>query len=592
MSLPKLTLGMAVYDDFHGAIFTIQTALLHDPEVVQEVVVIDNNPSSSHGKMLKDFCNARPGVIKYVEYTKLNGTANTRNQVFKHATNDYVVVCDPHVIFPKGSLRALSFYYSKYPDIKDLIQGPLLYDDGKGISTHFDLSKWGGEMWGQWGTDPQYKAGKPFEIPAQGLGAFSCRKDSWLWFNQRFKGFGGEEGYIHEKYRKAGHKALCLPEFLWWHRFGRPDGVPYPLAIFDKVRNYCIGFNELGLSLDPVYQHFVKEGRISEEQWEYFKKEDYPPDMSKSSCKPCQAAQEAKAKQPSQQEIKTPAEWYAWAKDNPSDINEHVSTLRELAEGCDTVVELVSRSGISTAALLAGRPKNMVTISTINSQLTKNIGEVYKDIVSYKFFVGETENVTIPKCELLFVDSKHTADHVWKELSKHAGNVSKRIVFHDTEIFGETGEDGSPGLMPAIRRFLAENLEWTVLRHDKNNHGLTVISRDPADRKPLPSTWKQGLNFLKAKTKHALNGGKFLSLPMAEERLAICSDCPERAGPNCSKCGCFLWQIPDDSKINAGQPGKVFYPKDSCPLGKWVAKPDDTHDYTKEELEVIFKKEE
>jgi hypothetical protein len=52
---------------------------------------------------------------------------------------------------------------------------------------------------------------EPFEVPAQGLGIFSCKKSEWLGFNPHFRGFGGEECYIHEKYRQAGRKTICLP---------------------------------------------------------------------------------------------------------------------------------------------------------------------------------------------------------------------------------------------------------------------------------------------------------------------------------------------------------------------------------------------
>jgi hypothetical protein len=48
-------------------------------------------------------------------------------------------------------------------------------------------------------------------IPAQGMGVFACRKNNWLGFNPKFRGFGGEEGYIHEKYRKNGKQVICLP---------------------------------------------------------------------------------------------------------------------------------------------------------------------------------------------------------------------------------------------------------------------------------------------------------------------------------------------------------------------------------------------
>jgi hypothetical protein len=99
--------------------------------------------------------------------------------------------------------------------------------------------------------------GEPFEIGAMGLGLFTCRKDAWLGFNENFRGFGGEEWYIHEKFRKAGRKCWCLPWLGWPHRFGRSGGPKYRLDVHDKVRNYVIGHNELGIPLDRVKAHFV-----------------------------------------------------------------------------------------------------------------------------------------------------------------------------------------------------------------------------------------------------------------------------------------------------------------------------------------------
>jgi hypothetical protein len=42
----------------------------------------------------------------------------------------------------------------------------------------------------------------------------------------------------------AGGKAICLPQFKWMHRFGRPNGVPYKLALEDRVWNYFVGWLE------------------------------------------------------------------------------------------------------------------------------------------------------------------------------------------------------------------------------------------------------------------------------------------------------------------------------------------------------------
>ena len=154
-----------------------------------------------------------------------------------------------------------------------MLQGPLVYDDMETVSTHFDLSKWGADMWGVWETDKRglNPDNKPFEIPAQGLGLFTCRKDSWLGFNKKFRGFGGEEGYIHEKYRMVGRKAVCLPFLRWVHRFGRPLGVSYNPTREDRFRNYMIGFQEIGKDTDEIVERF--KGKVSSEYVLTVKKE-------------------------------------------------------------------------------------------------------------------------------------------------------------------------------------------------------------------------------------------------------------------------------------------------------------------------------
>lgn len=62
----------------------------------------------------------------------------------------------------------------------------------------------------------------------------------------------------------------------------------------------------------------------------------------------------------------------------------------------------------------------------------------------------------------------------------------QRIVLHDRQSFSERGADGGPGLLAALRAFLREFPEWSVVYHTPANHGLTVISRDPRDKPALP----------------------------------------------------------------------------------------------------------
>ncbi len=196
---------------------------------------------------------------KYIPFTAVQGTSVPRNQVFEHASGEAVLCMDCHVLLWPGAIDRLLAYYAEHPDCMDLLSGPLVYDDLESVSTHFDLF-WREGMWGTWGTDPRgvNVDAPPFEIPAQGLGLFSCRKDAWLGFNNACRGFGGEEGYIHTKYRQAGRKTLCLPFLRWVHRFHRIGGTRYPATEWNKVRNYVIEFTELGLPLDPIYRHFVE----------------------------------------------------------------------------------------------------------------------------------------------------------------------------------------------------------------------------------------------------------------------------------------------------------------------------------------------
>ena len=247
-----LTIGMATYDDFDGVYFTIQALRLYQDLTNSEILVVDNYGCDDTRKFVESVPDAR-----YIRASEVVGTA-VRDLVFRHADGEAVLCVDSHILFVPGAIARLRQYFSEHPDSHDLLQGPLLYDDLNSISTHFDLT-WRSQMWGTWGTDDRGfdVEGEGFDIPSQGLGIFSCRRAAWPGFNPAFRGFGGEEGYIHEKFRQRGGRTLCLPWLRWVHRFGRPKGVPYPLTVEMKLRNYIIGFTELGLDTSEAEEHFA-----------------------------------------------------------------------------------------------------------------------------------------------------------------------------------------------------------------------------------------------------------------------------------------------------------------------------------------------
>jgi hypothetical protein len=249
---PELTIGMATFDDFDGVYFTLQALrLYHDMENV-ELLVVDNYGCAHTRDFVRDWARST-----YVLADEVVGTAAAKELVFRNASGDAVLCCDSHVLFAPGTIARLKRFYRDNPGCDDLLQGPLVYDDGELISTHFE-PVWRDQMWGVWATDERGLDGEaePFEIPMQGLGVFSCRTEAWPGFHPGFRGFGGEEGYLHAKFRRAGRRCLCLPWLRWTHRFGRPRGVPYPLTVEDKLRNYLLGHIELGLDPQPVLSHF------------------------------------------------------------------------------------------------------------------------------------------------------------------------------------------------------------------------------------------------------------------------------------------------------------------------------------------------
>ena len=257
---PRLTIGMACYDDFNGVYFTIQSLRTYQPEVIDDVefLVVDNHPDGAEGQTVRDFVTNWVPNTRYVPAPEAVGTSAPRELVFRLAEGEAVLCLDCHVLLAPGSLRGLIQFYEANPDCRDLLHGPLLFDNGYVGATHMD-PMWRDEMLGVWGVDPRGESADapPFEIPMHGCGLMSCRKDAWLGFHPQFRGFGGEEGYVHEKYRRAGRRALCLPFLRWLHRFGRPQGVRYPLLRENRVRNYLLGRVELGLPYDDVIDHFA-----------------------------------------------------------------------------------------------------------------------------------------------------------------------------------------------------------------------------------------------------------------------------------------------------------------------------------------------
>ncbi len=207
---------------------------------------MDNHPEGPHAEALRGLSQTLPAV-RYVPCPRPRGTA-VRDVVFREATSDFVLCVDCHVLFVPGSLTRLVDYLEADRSTLDLLQGPLVFDDLTSLATHF-APVWRDGMYGVWacavGGAPPDAA--PFEIPMQGLGAFACRRAAWPGLNPRLQGFGGEEGYIHEKIRRRGGRVLCLP-FL---RCAGSRPLPGAHRQHERWRTVSARFEKLGI-LDRI----------------------------------------------------------------------------------------------------------------------------------------------------------------------------------------------------------------------------------------------------------------------------------------------------------------------------------------------------
>jgi len=245
----RWTIGMPSYNNYLEVFFTVQALRMYHDLTDCEIVVIDNFGDNA----LQNFIRKHGGnTVKYYRHTEVQGVSYAKNKIFEHAQGENVLVIDSHILIKPGALNVKI-------DNDDLYQGVLMHSGQNKYSCEW-LNQWRGNMWGIWAPSVTELPKEKFEIWAMGAGFFACKRDSWLGFNDGFRGFGAETGYIQEKYRKAGRKVWCHPKMIWLHLFyneGRK--IPYPLHTNDRIRNYILGFNEIGLDLEPIKKEFGEQ---------------------------------------------------------------------------------------------------------------------------------------------------------------------------------------------------------------------------------------------------------------------------------------------------------------------------------------------
>lgn len=186
-------------------------------------------------------------------------------------------------------------------------------------------------------------------------------------------------------------------------------------------------------------------------------------------------------------------DYFIHYKTNPSDINEHMETLRHYASMCDHITEMGVRTVVSTWAFLEAHPKKLISIDIVQCPIDEAARLAHEANIDFQFIKASTLDITIDPTDLLFIDTWHVYPQLKKEFELHANKAKKYIILHDTTTFGETGEGIEStiidintgnmntvpyvGLWPAIEEFLQSTDNWKLKERYTNNNGLTVLER-------------------------------------------------------------------------------------------------------------------
>lgn len=161
------------------------------------------------------------------------------------------------------------------------------------------------------------------------------------------------------------------------------------------------------------------------------------------------------------------------------DINEHMDTLAHYAAQCGSIVEFGVRTGNSTCALLYGLESSLFGGTLYSYDYRQHEFECPPlEKANWVFECANTAELKeIQLCDLLFIDTLHTASQIEQELKKEA-YVRRWILMHDTTRWGDIGDhNGETGITSAIYEFLIANREWRIERHWRNCNGLTLLER-------------------------------------------------------------------------------------------------------------------
>ncbi len=168
-------------------------------------------------------------------------------------------------------------------------------------------------------------------------------------------------------------------------------------------------------------------------------------------------------------------------RDTPSDISGHLQFMHDLCIELEatTVVELGTRSGISTAAFLAAMEQTggVVWSADINQA---HVDPLIRDHPCWEFLWGDDLELVdeAPEADVVLIDTSHAYAHTLLELDAYSPKARHVILLHDTQLEQPEGVGPQPPfpVRKACLEWLEANpgWEWSEFTHC---YGLGVMRR-------------------------------------------------------------------------------------------------------------------
>ena len=141
------------------------------------------------------------------------------------------------------------------------------------------------------------------------------------------------------------------------------------------------------------------------------------------------------------------------------------------------IVELGVATGHTSKIFMECATEKVYGIDIVTPPLRELYSYAWNNRVDYEFIHASTLDVPPIYCDILFVDSHHAEDHVYKELIHFSPLVREMIAIHDTSPILRMKDAKLFGADLAVKRFLDEDDAWDVYYQDHLVCGLTVLKR-------------------------------------------------------------------------------------------------------------------